>query len=163
MPSRNSVNRPKDNLNRIRKAQNLAKKRVRRGTTPRSTERTSVVLPSTSIALYTGGDSSDSSIGITNKTISKKTAKKIERNRKYAILRNGGKNAKKLLIDIQAKKESSMDIDGTEESSNANSNSKRSKSDLVREALWSVIEDVATNNYNVDVNGEGTTLGGPFF
>ncbi|OWB81853.1 hypothetical protein B5S33_g473 [[Candida] boidinii] len=162
MPSRNSVNRPKDNLNRIRKAQSLAKKRVRRGTTPRSTERTTVVLPSTSIALYTG-DASDSSIGITSKSISKKTAKKIERNRKYAILRNGGKNAKKLLIDIQAKKESSMDIDGEASNASSNSNTKRSKSDLVREALWSVIEDVATNNYNVDVTGEGTTLGGPFF
>ncbi|GME71367.1 unnamed protein product [[Candida] boidinii] len=162
MPSRNSVNRPKDNLNRIRKAQSLAKKRVRRGTTPRSTERTTVVLPSTSIALYTG-DASDSSIGITSKSISKKTAKKIERNRKYAILRNGGKNAKKLLIDIQAKKESSMDIDGEASNASSNANTKRSKSDLVREALWSVIEDVATNNYNVDVTGEGTTLGGPFF
>lgn len=162
MPSRNSVNRPKDNLNRIRKAQSLAKKRVRRGTTPRSTERTTVVLPSTSIALYTG-DASDSSIGITSKSISKKTAKKIERNRKYAILRNGGKNAKKLLIDIQAKKESSMDIDGESSNASSNANTKRSQSDLVREALWSVIEDVATNNYNVDVTGEGTTLGGPFF
>ncbi|OUM54227.1 hypothetical protein BVG19_g3586 [[Candida] boidinii] len=162
MPSRNSVNRPKDNLNRIRKAQSLAKKRVRRGTTPRSTERTTVVLPSTSIALYTG-DASDGSIGITSKSISKKTAKKIERNRKYAILRNGGKNAKKLLIDIQAKKESSMDIDGESANTSSNANTKRSKSDLVREALWSVIEDVATNNYNVDVTGEGTTLGGPFF
>ncbi|GMF55745.1 unnamed protein product [[Candida] boidinii] len=69
----------------------------------------------------------------------------------------------KLLIDIQAKKESSMDIDGEASNASSNANTKRSKSDLVREALWSVIEDVATNNYNVDVTGEGTTLGGPFF
>ncbi|KAG7885579.1 hypothetical protein KL938_000611 [Ogataea parapolymorpha] len=139
MPSRNSINKPKDNILRRQKRQSLGKKRAglrssSRDGTPKST----------AVALYTGPSRS----GVTTTTLSNKKSKKIERNKKYAKARN--LDTDQLLVDAQAKQEQ-MEIDEATEQAQ----------ETVRSALWAVVEDAASGGFAYDVSGEGTTLGGP--
>jgi ribosome biogenesis protein ALB1 len=154
MPSRNSINKPKDTINQAKKRASLAKKRaerIRKGLVApsRSSESSTSGLPkSTSLALYTGGKQAGR---LTTQTLSNKRLKKIERNKKYVA-----KRKEQLMIDVQAKAEE-MDVDGQEEEK------PNSKINSVKDALWSVIEDRATSEFTVDSTSEGTTLGGPSF
>lgn len=158
MPSRNSVNKPKDTLNQARKRASLAKKRaarVRKGliAPPRSSTSSSSGLPkSTAVALYSGAKPTGA---VTTKTLSNKRLKKIERNKKYVAKRN-----EQVLIDAQAQAEDSMEIDDAEP---AAAQVQKSKINTVKDALWSVIEDSAASGFIMEANGEGTTLGGPVF
>lgn len=157
MPSRNSVNKPKDTINQARKRASLAKKRaarVRKGliAPPRSSTSSSSGQPkSTAVALYSGAMPTGA---ITTKTLSNKRLKKIERNKKYVAKRN-----EQVLIDAQAQAEDSMEIDDVESPAQV----QKSKINTVKDALWSVIEDSAASAFIMEANGEGTTLGGPVF
>jgi ribosome biogenesis protein ALB1 len=155
MPSRNSINKPKDTINQAKKRASLAKKRaerIRKGLVApsRSSESSTSGLPkSTSLALYAGVKQAGR---LTTQTLSNKRLKKIERNKKYVA-----KRKEQLMIDVQAKAEEEMDVDGQEEEK------PNSKIHSVKDALWSVIEDRATSEFTVDSTSEGTTLGGPSF
>lgn len=162
MPSRNSINRPKLTVNLNRKNASITKRREQRERAgllqpARSSEGSmSGKVKSVPIDLYMNGARDDhaSSKGITNRTLSKKRAKKIERNLRYAQQR-------KLLTDAAAGVEEGMDIDID---GGKRKNKKEEKTDLsmVKDALWKAIEDT-TNTGLVLENGQGTTLGGPFF
>ncbi|CAI6732046.1 ANL_collapsed_G0028730.mRNA.1.CDS.1 [Saccharomyces cerevisiae] len=155
MPSKNSINRPKLTSNLHHKVHSLNKKRAQR-------ER-AVALDlyfqnkknesqnSTAVTLQ---NASSSPASITTRTLSKKRAKKIERNLKYATQR-------KLLVDASAKLEDEMEID-LDGGKKVKENEKKSSLTLVKEALWSVIDDTASQGLIIE-NGQGTTLGGPFF
>lgn len=99
-------------------------------------------------------NASSSPASITTRTLSKKRAKKIERNLKYATQR-------KLLVDASAKLEDEMEID-LDGGKKVKENEKKSSLTLVKEALWSVIDDTASQGLIIE-NRQGTTLGGPFF
>lgn len=166
MPSKNSINRPKLTTNVRSKQQKLAKKRAQRERAghfnpSRSAEGSkSGEIRSVPLELYFNKDSASSGNKITTKSLSKKRAKKIERNLKYA-------DQRKLLTDVQAKlEENDMDMDHNKalvrkQDINITKISKNNMS-LVREALWKVIEDTSAQGLVIE-NGNGTTLGGPFF
>ncbi|CUM65365.1 uncharacterized protein PRCAT00003001001 [Priceomyces carsonii] len=155
MPTRNSVNKPKDKIISNRHAASIGKKRAARSSKARVTasstsryDTNTVPRPTESkaLALY-AGKSGDSKL-ITNNTLSNKRAKKIARNQKYVDKRN-----EKLNIDITSKEEAMME-DDTEESLPESSTLKK-----VKDALWTVIEDNEKNGLEIKTDGEGTTLG----
>ncbi|KAH3668433.1 hypothetical protein OGAPHI_002187 [Ogataea philodendri] len=140
MPSRNSINKPKDNIQRRQKSRSLGRQRAG------ARNSTRVVAPkSTALALYNGTASKG---GITTNTLSNKRSKKIERNKKYAKARN--LDTAQLLADVQSKQEQ-MEVDEAVVKSQ----------ETVRSALWAVVEDVANHGFKYLAAGEGTTLGGP--
>ncbi|SCV01895.1 LAMI_0G14444g1_1 [Lachancea mirantina] len=157
MPSKNSINRPHHTTTVNHKIRSLAKKRDAR-------ERAGLLQPARSdarsksgeirsipIDLYKGEHGSHGPI--TTKTLSKKRAKKIERNLKYAEQR-------KLLVDVQKKAEDSMEIDRVKSvEKRAGETTALSR---VKAAIFQVLDD-STNTGLVLENGNGTTLGGPFF
>ncbi|CAH2350327.1 ribosome biogenesis protein Alb1p [[Candida] railenensis] len=160
MPSRNSINRPKDKLIRNGHASAIGKKRharsrlsaaTRSSTSRYNTETSTAPRPSesTSLALYTGAEASQPTGVITNNTLSKKRTKKIERNQKYIERRN-----QQLNIDIAAKKESSMDID----QETIAKVKEASKLEKIKQALWSVVADGVSEGLSLG-DGNGTTLG----
>ncbi len=174
MPSKNSINRPKLTSNLHHKVHSLNKKRAQReragllkparsSVNSKSGEIKSVALDlyfqnkknesqnSTAVTLQ---NASSSPASITTRTLSKKRAKKIERNLKYATQR-------KLLVDASAKLEDEMEID-LDGGKKVKENEKKSTLTLVKEALWSVIDDTASQGLIIE-NRQGTTLGGPFF
>lgn len=153
MPSKNSVNKPKLTENLRHKNQALARKRAdreRKGliNPPRSHEDSkSGQAKSEAVDLYLKGATPSSAI--TTKTLSKKRQQKIERNMKYA-------GRRKLLTDAQAKLEDEMDVEDEEEDSRKNAQHS------MKDAFWSALDD-AHSSANLCQEGEGTTLGGPFF
>lgn len=155
MPSRNSINKPKDTINQARKRAGLSKKRAdrtRRGLVapPRSSASSTSGMPkSTAVALYTGSKPAGR---MTTQTLSTKRFKKIERNKRYVA-----KRQEQLMIDVQAQVEDQMELDEEVEAK------PETKINSVKSALWSVIDDATAAGLSVDANGEGTTLGGPFF
>lgn len=163
MPSRNSINKPKDKILRNLHSSAIGKKRaLRQKSAPKTRSSTfrynedSNVKPSptesNSLALYSGR-SIDAAGGITTKTLSKKRAKKISRNQKYIAQRN-----EQLGIDIKAKEES-MEIEDEKPAENKDS-SKSGSVDAVRKALWSVVKDTTSEALQIAVeHGQGTTLG----
>ncbi|KAL3230738.1 Ribosome biogenesis protein ALB1 [Nakaseomyces bracarensis] len=162
MPSRNSINRPKLTVNLNRKNTSIGKRRDQREKAGllqparSSADSKSGKVKSVPIELYFEGASDDyaRSKGITTKTLSKKRAKKIERNLKYAQQR-------KLLTDATAQVEEGMDID-IDAKKKQKEEEKKTALGRVKDALWNAIGD-ATNAGLVLENGQGTTLGGPFF
>ncbi|KOG98493.1 Alb1p [Saccharomyces eubayanus] len=175
MPSKNSINRPKLTSNLNHRVHSLGKKRAQRekagllqparsSANSRSGEIKSVALDlyfqnkkdagetSTAVTLPTPPSHPAS---ITTRTLSKKRAKKIERNLKYAAQR-------KLLVDASAKVEDDMDIDLDSTKKVKENEKKKSSLTLVKEALWNVIDDTSSHGLLIE-NGQGTTLGGPFF
>lgn len=162
MPSRNSINKPKDKIQRNNHASSIGKKRAARSrltaATKSSTSRyhnESTTAPgpggSTAVALYTG-ETKPSGV-IINNTLSNKRSKKITRNQKYIAKRN-----EKLNIDLLAKQEQ-MDVD--DESKKEKSKKPQSKLEKIREALWAAVEDKASEGLKVSAGGDGngTTLG----
>lgn len=93
MPSKNSVNRPKDGLNRVRKNTRVAKKRAAaRAAGEYAPARSAASLTSgqpklTAVALYTGAVTPRGTL--TTHTLSKKRAQKIARNKRYIAARKG--------------------------------------------------------------------------
>ena len=172
MPSKNSINRPKLTTNLKSKAQRAGLKRSQREQRgdfkpARSSEHSkSGEIRSVALDLYFQNEegSGDSVVEgpITRKTLSKKRAKKIERNLKYAQQR---KKELQILTDLQARKDNEMDLDvdlsGT---SNKKKDSKRSKLSVIKDAMWNVIEDTQSiQNLSLSTSGQGTTLGGAWF
>ncbi|CEP64981.1 Alb1p LALA0_S15e01772g [Lachancea lanzarotensis] len=156
MPSKNSINRPKQQINLNRKVHSLAKKRDamdRAGLLKpaRSSEESkSGLAKSIPVELYRGGKLSAGPL--TTKTLSKKRAKKIERNIKYAEQR-------KLLVDVQKKADDSMDLDLDSKKQTV---APKSQLERVKAALFKAVEDTSSSGLVLDA-GAGTTLGGPFF
>lgn len=163
MPSRNSINKPKDKILRNLHSAAIGKKRASRQKSASKTRSStfrynedSNVKPSptesNSLALYSGR-TIDNAGGITTKTLSKKRAKKITRNQKYIAQRN-----EQLGIDIKAKAES-MEVEDEKPAENEDS-SKSGSVDAVRKALWSVVKDTTAGALQITAeHGEGTTLG----
>lgn len=138
MPSKNSINKPKANLTRQRKSHKAAKKRVNKVhqqyTVAKSSKGINEIIPINKA----GGV-------LANTIISNKKAKKLERNLKYAQLRDGKKEKKSdddMMIDEETK----------------------AKGNKVREALWELVENVKVNGVQFStVAGEGTTIGSAEF
>ncbi|EJS43184.1 YJL122W [Saccharomyces arboricola H-6] len=174
MPSKNSINRPKLTSNLHHKVHTLGRKRAQRekagllkparsSANSKSGEIKSVALDlyfenkkneNTASTAVTLPNAPSPPATITTRTLSKKRAKKIERNLKYAAQR-------KLLVDAAAKVEDQMDID-LDHPKKVKESRKKSSLTLVKEALWSVIDDTSSHGLIIE-NGQGTTLGGPFF
>lgn len=147
MPSKNSINKPKDNLIRQRKSHLASKRRQRRATQSvtlvKTSQGTTAVVP---LSNTKGGV-------IANTVISNKKAKKMERNLKYAQLRRE---------QALHKKPTSGDVEMIEE--NGTTSTKGGKESAVRKALWTIVESAKINGVPLSVSvGEGTTLGGPSF
>ncbi|KAG0684432.1 ribosome biogenesis protein alb1 [Pichia californica] len=155
MPSKNSVNKPKDNMIRQRKSHMASKRRQRRSNTGvtiiKTSKGTNEIVPLLTNNRNKGGV-------IANTIISNKKAKKIERNIKYAEMRrNGNVNGKKLKVN------GVVDIDMKEDGNNDN-NTSGPKESAVRKALWSIVDGAKISGLTLAVaSGEGTTLGGPSF
>ncbi|GEQ69898.1 hypothetical protein JCM33374_g3574 [Metschnikowia sp. JCM 33374] len=111
MPSKNSVNKPSGKISRAHHSSAISKKRSTKAkaaptrssagryntaTVPRPTD-------PKGLAVYTGPVSQGS--GVTTQTLSRKRAKKIERNSRYIAKRN-----EQLNVDLAAK-EQDMEID----------------------------------------------------
>lgn len=141
MPSRNSINKPKDNILRGKRNGRLGQKRAL--TRARGTTGATLLVQASPLSLahslYQNKDQLPTDI--TTQTLSKKRLLKIERNKKYLELRNSKKLDKN---DVE------MEIEIEE---------KLNKVTAVRNALWSVVENSA-NGYFANVpSGNGTTLG----
>lgn len=155
MPSKNSINRPKQKINLNRKIQkNSAKRNFR--------EREGLLAPSRSSNLSKSGQIRSVPLDIyrgvniesgpiTTKTLSKKRAKKIERNLKYAQQR-------KLLTDVQSKYEDDMDVDITSNKSKT----KKTNLDRIKDILSMTLDDVSPQGLIFE-DSDGTTLGGQYF
>ncbi|CDK27794.1 unnamed protein product [Kuraishia capsulata CBS 1993] len=150
MPSRNSVNRPKDGILRRKKAVGLARKRAaKRSSAPTGRFRGPASLvgtaKSSAVALYTGV--SQPTGLLTTQTLSNKRRKKLERNQIYVDRRKGA-------ADKPKEDDTTMDVDEMVQK-------KEQQAKSIREALWSVIEQGRSVPV---INGtEGTTLGGPSY
>lgn len=189
MPSKNSINRPKLTTNLKSKAQRAGLKRSQREQRgdfkpARSSEQSkSGEIKSVALDLYFQneegkgrGDGDGNGSGdmvvihngpITRNTLSKKRAKKIERNLKYAQQR---KKELQILTDLQAKKENDMDLDldsidsGDNGKNNKGKALKKSKLSLIKDAMWNILEDTQSiQNLSLSTSGQGTTLGGAWF
>lgn len=157
MPSKNSINRPKLTVNVARKTQSLAHKRDQRERAgllkpARSSEKSkSGQIKSVPLDLYfQGKEGKVSGNGLTTKTLSKKRAKKIERNIKYAEQR-------KLLAELQDKV---VNEDGMEVDLPPKTKKKEEKKNTLKDALWKILDDTSSQGLVIS-NGQGTTLGGP--
>lgn len=149
MPSKNSINKPKDNLIRQRKSHLASKRRQRRAqqsvTVIKTSQGTTAIVPITN---NRGGV-------IANTIISKKKAKKMERNLKYAEMRRNNK------INTQSKGDTDVDM---KIDTDVEVNNKGGKESAIRKALWTIVENEKVSGVPLAiVVGEGTTLGGPSF
>lgn len=161
MPSRNSINKPKDKILRNKHSLSIGKKRASRKkhaeATASSTSRYNAdeLAPrpteSKSVALFRGNPSSDAT-KITTKSLSKKRIRKLERNQKYINKRN-----ENLKIDIIAQQEDMQVDDGGAD----RSEKKVSDLEKVKKIIWSAVEDRAAGGLDVGTGreGSGTTLG----
>lgn len=161
MPSRNSINKPKGKMHRAQHATAISKKRTARAksavptrssagrynteTAPRPTD-------SQALALYNGGVTSKGS-GVTTQSLSKKRAKKIERNSRYVAKRN-----QELAIDLAAQNDG-MDVEIESASKRVKAKKPATQLEKVKEALWAAVDDSAAGDFGLDVLGDGTTLG----
>ncbi|BAP72768.1 ribosome biogenesis protein ALB1 [Kluyveromyces marxianus] len=160
MPSKNSINRPKQKVNLNRKIHQRAAKRdamERKGllAPARSSELSkSGQLKSVPLDLYKGERLSQGPT--TTHTLSKKRAKKIERNLKYVEQR-------KLLLDLQSQSEQNggMQIDAVS-STKKEKVAKKGQLEKMREAISGVLEDIQSQGLTLHTEA-GTTLGGQYF
>lgn len=142
MPSKNSINKPKDNLIRQRKSHLASKKRVSRGRQQFTSIKASTGITELIPITHAGGV-------IANTIMSKKKAKKLERNSKYIEMRNKSN-----------KKKNSEDVEMSVEDEKIN----KSKQGEVRSALWELVENVRANGIQLlSPTGEGTSIGKPEF
>lgn len=163
MPSKNSINRPKLTKNvQHRQQRNNAKRlaRERKGELQplrSSDDSKSGEIKSVALDIYFNSNNNDkTTIGsgvVTNKTLSKKRAKKIERNLKYAQQR-------KLINDVNLDKE--VDLIG-DENMEGGKNKKINNLTKVKDAMWNIIDDSNSTGLMLISNGQGTTLGSAGF
>lgn len=141
MPSKNSINKPKITAKHQRKSILASKKRQRRArqavTVIKSSSGSTEIVP-----ISTGGGV------LANKVLSNKKAKKLERNLKYAQLRN--QEGKKKNVDIEMNEQNLANV--------------KEKENIYRKALWEVVENSKSNGLLLALpSGEGTTLGSASF
>lgn len=141
MPSKNSINKPKITAKHQRKSILASKKRQRRArqavTVIKSSSGSTEIVP-----ISTGGGV------LANKVLSNKKAKKLERNLKYAQLRN--QEGKKKNVDIEMNEQDLANV--------------KEKENIYRKALWEVVENSKSNGLLLALpSGEGTTLGSASF
>lgn len=82
MPSKNSINKPKDHMIRSRKATSLRSKKSKRASKHVTTVRTSNGIKTNVTVNKVNGT-------LANNVVSNKKAKKLERNRNYQMVRDG--------------------------------------------------------------------------
>lgn len=82
MPSKNSINKPKDGLIRSRRATTMRVKKSKRASKHVTTVRASTGLEQAVVVRKPNGT-------LANTVVSKKKAQKLERNRKYQLARDG--------------------------------------------------------------------------
>ncbi|KAF6010761.1 hypothetical protein HII13_002874 [Brettanomyces bruxellensis] len=147
------VNRPGKALSRARRGKHLSSKRAYRTSRLSRLEASNKnsLTPNTKLIAANGV--------ITNRVLSKKRAKKIARNMKYAKARK--EQSKKIVDDLNKKNDDSMDID-SEHKSNRRELRHPDKEDPIRKALWLLIEKNGSM-FPDSASTEGTTLGGPSF
>ncbi|GMM31685.1 Alb1 protein [Martiniozyma asiatica (nom. inval.)] len=134
MPSKNSINKPKDHIHRAAKGRHLRNKRQTRQGKSTTTIRSS--RGSTELVTLERGSSI-----VANTVLSNKKAKKLLRNKKYALQRAGGKQ-----VSSMEQSDEMVDIDQDLKAQ-----------EKVRNALWAIVESANVNK--VLPTGQGTTLG----
>lgn len=148
MPSKNSFNKPKNQILRAQKAKNASRSQKVHTYIPKPTS--SELYKKAKIDKVSAVTNKKKSL--TTETLSNKKLKKIERNLKH--LKNNGIESK-ILIELEAQKQSEIDVD---EQLVSKVQTLKDQSSFVRDALWSVIDD-ADNSVHMETNGDGTTLG----
>lgn len=98
------------------------------------------------LTLYLGPQTS----GVTTQTVSKKAARKLERNRRHVQRRKEADAATQV---------GSMDIDMDSVSKAHKKQKAQTHLDKVKQALWTAVEDANTSGMSLDTSGEGTTIG----
>ncbi|EGV63845.1 ribosome biogenesis protein alb1 [Yamadazyma tenuis] len=156
MPSRNSINKPKDKMLRNSHASSIGKKRAsrtRESTRSATSRYNEDALPrpsdSRSIAVYTGNVSNPTHL--TTNTLSNKKAKKLARNQKYV--------EKRLQKDLDDQMQ-------TDEPKPINSLIKlktkvkgENSTEKIRKALWGVVNGNDLSMFKVSPQANGTTVG----
>lgn len=163
MASKNSINKPKATMRKKAHAALLARKRLARAklaeptrsshgrynlkTAPRPSE-------SKAVALYAGGSSTIPGKVITTSVLSKKRARKIERNARYIAKRN-------LQLDADLASQGGMDVDVDVEIIGKVQKCVKpgTKLEKVKKALWAAVEHSASEKLALPVTSEGTTIG----
>lgn len=110
-------------------------------------------LKSVPLDLYRGENLGSGAL--TTKTLSRKRAKKIERNLKYVEQR-------KLLVDLQSKTEEDGDMQVDMPVVKKEKETKKGQLEKMREAISTVLEDIQSQGLTLQT-GAGTTLGGQHF
>lgn len=156
MPSRNSVNKPKNKIHSTKHASSIGKRRAARAVVPTrsSTHRSNTKTapgPNQSKALALFNETGPAEVGVmTTNTLSNKRAKKLARNQRYLAQRND-----KLSIDVQAKQDEAMEVD----TKRVRNQKPPTQLDQVKQALWAVVEDHELNGMSLKVSSDGTTIG----
>lgn len=161
MASKNSINKPKGKLHRAAHANRLGQKRAARAklaaptrsshgrynvdTVPRPTD-------SKALALYSGTGPSACTRAVTTNILSKKRARKIERNARYIAKR-------KLQLDADLAAQEGMDVDRETIGKRQKEVKPETKLEKVKKALWTAVADASAERLALEVSGEGTTLG----
>lgn len=159
MPSKNSINRPKQKVNLNRKSQQRAAKREsmeKRGllAPARSSESSkSGRVKSVPYDIYKGEVTNSGPL--TTQTLSKKRAKKIERNLKYA-------EERRLLVDLQSQSDQNGGMELELNVAKKEKEVKKGQLEKVREAITTVLEDIQSQGLSLQTDS-GTTLGGQYF
>lgn len=159
MPSLNSINKPNYTSQKKSHANSMAKRKASRSrtTTRSSTSRyndEAVPTPTESkaVGLYTGTIPTPGNV--TNKTLSKKRARKIARNQKYVDSRNA-----RLTDDIQM----DLDSDNSKKTSLVKIKSKvkkESETERLNKVLWDAVNAPNMEIFkNSPISEEGTTIG----
>lgn len=159
MPSKNNVNKPQGKIQRSSHASKISKRRSLRAkpaptrssagrynteTAPRPTD-------PKGLALYTGPAVQGS--GVITQTLSKKKAKKLERNSRYNAQR-----AALLNVDLAAK-DQDMEVDAPVLDRRERKTKAPTTLEKVKQALWTAVDDFKAGGLEVETAGEGTTLG----
>ena len=145
MPSRNSINKPKDSIlrnshaARLGKRRNLRSKHLTRSSTSRyNTTSNPSPTESKQVALFNG--TFKDPVNITNKRLSNKRAKKLARNQRY--------------ISKRSNPEEIMEI---EKQQKVNS----SQFEEIKQKLFDMVNNNV--NFKVGADAEGTTIGNETF
>lgn len=155
MAHKNSINKPKIKLQSNGHAKSLARKRLARASKTVSTRSSTTLRYAKSaqvaprptelyeVALYNGNALTATGV-VTNRTLSNKRAKKLERNLRYIAQRL---STGKPTGDVD------MDVDAVEQ--------RLTQLEQTKAALWSVLEK--KDSLRAVPLGEGTTMGVPAF
>lgn len=161
MASKNSINKPKCKNKRVAHSQLLGRKRAERAKTAIPTRsshgrhnKQTAARPTDSkaVALYAGVPSTIAGAAVTTSVLSKKRARKIERNARYVAKRN-------LQLEVESAAQNGMDVEVASAGKRVKEVKPETKLDKVKKALWTAVEVAASERLAIDVSGEGTTIG----